>query len=487
MQFPKAVVAQRWQSWLLVTALLAVVVTGILVWDLTRNLKSVIISETNRSLENAVKELSQELRPSGVAVDGGGLSPDQLDSRLKQTSYETLRFYFDVEGGYLFDDKVIGHSFPTYTEPGSDLKQPPLEHAEVMAALEESRRNGNVAQRIKPDGRDLVVVAVLASPNSPIAAWSLRRILNFSDTGELRKRYLLVGAMIVSLISILTVLRMSFSLQRGFRMIRSGLRRLEADMNYRIPDQNQELSSFVQAINSMAENRQRLEAELRREDRLRSMGRVVAGLAHEIRNPLNSIRLTARVIERRLQDNPATRDQIEMIVAEIDRLDALLKSLLLFREEEPPAVRTQPVLPIIRRSLAVIQAHAQERGVTVRLEQSEQSVESEASVDSDQLQQAIMNLLLNAVDASGSGGIVNVRMQTAENHIDIAVEDSGPGLSAESQEQVFEAFYTTKPGGTGLGLAVTKTVLEKMGATIQASNRAKGASFTIQLPREATS
>ena len=69
MQFPKALVAQRWQTWLLVTALLAVVVTGILVWDLTRNLKSVIISETNRSLENAVKELSQEFPSGGVAAE----------------------------------------------------------------------------------------------------------------------------------------------------------------------------------------------------------------------------------------------------------------------------------------------------------------------------------------------------------------------------------------------------------------------------------
>jgi signal transduction histidine kinase len=422
------------------------------------------------------------LRPGDIPTQPVNLPREQLDSRLKEISYETLRFYFDVEGGYLFNDEVIGHSFPTYTEPGSALKQPPLEHAEVMAALEESRHTNNVAHRIKPDGRDLVVVAVLASPDSPIAAWSLRRILNFSDTGELRKRYLLVAAMVISLISILTVLRMSFSLQSGFNMIRSGLRRLEADMNYRIPNKNHELASFVQAINSMAENRQRLEAELRREDRFRSMGRVVAGLAHEIRNPLNSIRLTARVIERRLQNNPATKDQIEMIIAEIDRLDALLKSLLLFREEEPRAIRTQPLLPIIERSLAVIQAHAQERGVTVRLEQPAQS---EASVDSDQLQQAVMNLLLNAVDASGPGGVVSVRMQTVDNHIDIAVEDSGPGLSAESQDQVFEAFYTTKPGGTGLGLAVTKTVLEKMGASIQASNHTNGAIFTIQLPREA--
>ena len=156
-----------------------------------------------------------------------------------------------------------------------------------------------------------------------------------------------------------------------------------------------------------------------------------------------------------------------MMVGEIDRLDTLLKSLLLFRQDEAGAIHRQPVLPIIERSLAVIQPHAQERGVTVRLDRS---ASAEASVDSDQLQQAMMNVLLNAVDASGPGGVVSVRMQAEDKHIDIAVEDNGPGLSLESQDQVFEAFYTTKAGGTGLGLAVTKTVLEKMGAKIQASN-----------------
>jgi signal transduction histidine kinase len=484
MQLPKTLVAHRWQSWLLVTALLAVLVTALLVWDLTRNLKTVIISETSRSLANAVKELSQELRQSGMSSTLSGLERNELDAALKKISYETLRFYFDVEGGYILDDDVIGHSFPTYTEPGSALKQPPFEHTEVIAALEESRLKGQVAERVETDGRDLVIVSALANPNDRIAAWSLRRIINFSDTGELRKRYLLVAAMIVSLISIVTVLRLSFSLQNGFQLIRSGLRRLESDLSYRIPDQNRELAGFVEAINRMAERRQALEAELRREDRLRSMGRVVAGIAHEIRNPLNSIRLTARVLARRVHDNSAAKDQIDIIIGEIDRLDALLKSLLQFRPEEASSVFRQPVLPIVQRSLAVVQPHAKERGVVVQLEQP---AFVDASVDSDQLQQALMNLLLNAVDASEPGGVVRIRMEAANGHVDIAVEDNGPGLSAESQEQVFEAFYTTKPGGTGLGLAVTKTVLERMGATIQASNYPNGARFTIQLPTEATS
>ena len=93
---------------LLLTALLAVLVTAPLVWDLTRSLRTVVISETNRSLENAVRELSQEL--SEISADA---TREQWDLHLKETSYEVLQFYFDVEGGYLFGQDVIGHSFPT--------------------------------------------------------------------------------------------------------------------------------------------------------------------------------------------------------------------------------------------------------------------------------------------------------------------------------------------------------------------------------------
>ncbi len=477
MKFLPVVAAHRWQNWLLVTAFLAVVVTGFLVLDLTRNLRSVIINETSRSLENAVKELSQ----GGISSVAANQPTDELDLNLKKTSYEVLRFYPDIEGGYLIDDDVIGHSFPTYTEPGSILKQPPLEHAEVLSALEESRRTGKVAHRILQDQKDLVLVSVLAADNSRMAAWSLRRIFKFSDSSELEKRLLLVGAMVVSLISIGTVLRLSFHLQHGFRVIRSGLQRLEIDPNYRIPDKNKELRTIVQAVNSMADNRQKLEAELRREDRLRTMGRIVAGIAHEIRNPLNSIRLTFRVLERRLKGNTVANEQIEMITGEIDRLDNLLKSLLIFRTDENTPTHLQPVLPIVRRSIALVQPHAQEREVQVHFNEPASGV---AIVDSDHLQQALMNVLLNAVDACERGGAINVSMLEAGSHIDIAIDDQGPGLSPETEEQIFEAFYTTKPGGTGLGLAVTKTLLEKMGGTITAGNYGGGARFTIQLQRE---
>ncbi|PYU92100.1 MAG: hypothetical protein DMG08_13705 [Acidobacteria bacterium] len=112
------------------------------------------------------------------------------------------------------------------------------------------------------------------------------------------------------------------------------------------------------------------------------------------------------------------------------------------------------------------------------------AMESEAATDFDCLQQALMNLLLNAIDASGPEGEVRVALLAVNSHLEIVVEDSGPGLAMEQQDRVFEAFYTTKSGGTGLGLAVTKTLLDKMGAEIVCANGDKGARFRIILPAQ---
>jgi signal transduction histidine kinase len=476
---PKIVTAQRLQTWLLVAALVAIGLTALLVIDLARNLRTVVISEATRALANAVGELAQAgdawQTQSGLA----SIPSNKADQDLRGKSYEILASYPDVEGGYLWNQDVIGHSFPTYTEPGSTLRQPAFEHAQVLSALEESQRENRTATRIAQDGRDLVLVAVRAKPGSPLAAWTLRRIFNFSNSNELYKRIFLVGAMLAALVAICIVLKLSFSLQRGFAVIQTGLERLQNDPDYRLPDQDHELRNIVQAINTMAGNREKLEAALRREDRLRVMGRVVAGIAHEIRNPLNGIRLTIRVLARRLQGNRETEEPIGMITSEIDRLDALLKSLLAFRADEPPKIRRQPVQPIVERTLALVEPHATENGISLEVYSAS---DGEAPVDADCLQQALMNLLLNAIDASGEHGRVRVSTLPVNAHLEIVIEDSGPGLNSEQQERIFEAFYTTKPGGTGLGLAVTKTLLEKMGAAIECTNGSSGARFRVVLP-----
>jgi signal transduction histidine kinase len=481
MRFPKIVAAQRLQTWLLIAALVSIALIGLLVVDLTRNLRTVVISETNKSLLNASKELTQAGEVWLAAHRDSTPGEAEADLDLKRVSYDILRSYPDVEGGFVFNDKVVGHSFPSYTEPDSNLRQPPNEHEEVIAAMAESRTTAQPAHRILQDGKDLVIVSVISRPDGKLSAWCLRRLINFSDSNELNKRFILVGVMFVALISIGVVLKLSFNMQRGFASIQAGLNRLRTDASHRLPEQDHELSSIVRAINSMAEGRQKLEADLRREDRLRVMGRVVAGIAHEIRNPLNSIRLTIRVLARRLESEPATQEPIALVTSEVDRLDALLRSLLVFRTDAAEKIRQQPIQPILDRTVALVKPHAEEHGVRIQAGRCEEAL---VFVDGDYLQQALMNLMLNAIDASTREGVVVISMTQEPGQLRLDIEDSGPGLTPEQEERLFEAFYTTKPGGTGLGLAVTRTLLEKMGARIEAFRGSRGALFRVTLPME---
>jgi signal transduction histidine kinase len=481
LKFPKIVAAQRLQIYLLLASLVAVVLGCLLLSDLVGTFRGTVVADANKVLANSVRELveaesawtgKQSTLPVSWAFD-------PLNESLRAVSYAVLVSYPDVEGGYFRGDQVVGQSFPTYTELGSELKQPVVERRQVLAALDESRRTGRVARREVTDGRDLVVVAALAPQGRPVAAWSLKRYINFYDPNQARHGWLLAGLLAISLVSIGAVLRLSFGLQRGFAAIQAGLSQLRTNADYRLPDQNHELRPIVQAINDMAGSRQKLEGDLRREDRLRVMGRIVAGIAHEIRNPLNSIRITVQVLERRLRKHNITEEGFRLVVAEVDRLDSLLQSLLVFRSEESGRIRRQAIRPVLERTLALIRPQVRDRGIVTDLDAP---AEIEADVDGDHLHQAVMNLLLNAIDAAGAGGRVAIRVEQADSQAMISVQDSGPGLTADQREHLFEAFYTTKAKGTGLGLAVTRTLLERMGGAVQYVAGDTGAHFRILLP-----
>ena len=480
-KFPKIVAAQRLQTLLLITALVAVVMGCLLMSDLVRTFRTTVISDANKSLSNAVRELvdAEIAWTAKQPIAPASTSPAHLNEALRGVSYGVLVSYPDVEGGYFKDDAVLGQSFPTYTEPGSELKQPEVERNQVLAAIAESRRTGKVARRELDDGRDLVVVAALARADRPLAAWSLKRYFSFNDPKQTRHGWLIATLLGITLLSVGAVLRLSFGLQRGFAAIQSGLAHLRTDPEYRLPDQNHELRPIVQAVNEMADSRDRLEAELRREDRLRVMGRIVAGIAHEIRNPLNSIRVTIQVLERKLRKQNISEESCQLVVAEVDRLDTLLQSLLVFRADTPGRFKRQPLRPVIERTLALVTPQVRDRGIVTQLTAAD---EVEAVVDGDQLHQAVMNLLLNAIDAAGSGGRIDIQLEQRDSQATINVRDSGPGLSEDEREHLFEAFYTTKPKGTGIGLAVTRTLLERMGGTVDYVASSTGTHFQIMLP-----
>jgi signal transduction histidine kinase len=224
----------------------------------------------------------------------------------------------------------------------------------------------------------------------------------------------------------------------------------------------------------MARVRGKLERELRREDRLRALGRLAAGFAHEIRNPLNSISLTVQLMERRLETNSIRREDLRTVRTEVDRLSVLLNDLLDLERVRQPKPEMQPILPVLRHCVSVVEQQARLRNVTVHLKDGGDMV---CYFDARQLTQTIVNLLLNALEASPNGGVVYVRAFDGR----VQVDDEGPGLGAEQQEHLFEPFYTTKPRGTGLGLAVSRELMRGQGGDLVYAASETGTRFVIEL------
>jgi len=241
----------------------------------------------------------------------------------------------------------------------------------------------------------------------------------------------------------------------------------------------------------LSEKHARAEEALRRRDRLAAMGELASTVAHEIRNPLNAVGLTAQRLRREFLDPPpadetsADRAEAEELLGvmadETKRIDRIVQQFLDFAR--PPALRVEPTdLAALVRDLGErLRAHAESRGVS--LEIAAAAAES-ARVDPAQLRQALDNLVRNAVDASPDGGRVFVAVRTGRGGHSIQVRDAGRGIETDHLAKIFDLYFTTKPEGTGVGLAVTQQIVAAHGGAIEVdSEPGAGTTMTVRLPR----
>jgi PAS domain S-box-containing protein len=226
----------------------------------------------------------------------------------------------------------------------------------------------------------------------------------------------------------------------------------------------------------------RLEEALLHSEALSSLGRLVAGVAHQVRNPLFALSavVDSLVGEVEAGVEPALPEYGARLRRELDRLTVLMQDLLAYarpRREAPRRVWMHDVLPEAAAGGAALAA---ERGVLLDLE----SVQPAAAVDSDgRLVQAFQNLIENAVQHAPAGSAIHVGAFARDGWVECHVTDSGPGFSADEFERVFEPFYSRRPGGTGLGLAIVRRIVEEHQGVVQARNRTEGGGcVTVRLP-----
>lgn len=227
-----------------------------------------------------------------------------------------------------------------------------------------------------------------------------------------------------------------------------------------------------------------LKREMQRKERLASLGSLAAGVAHEIRNPLSSIKGFATYFKERYKDVPEDKDTAEIMIREVERLNRVIGQLLEFARPMNVQQRTIDVNGILRHSLGMIRKQAASQGITI----DAQDLADEpvyAYIDQDRIGQVLLNVYLNAVEAMANGGVLKIWIERDEvnDTIAINVSDTGCGIPGADIGRVFDPYFTTKQSGTGLGLAIVHKIVEAHGGQVKiASTEEKGTTVSLILP-----
>ena len=221
-------------------------------------------------------------------------------------------------------------------------------------------------------------------------------------------------------------------------------------------------------------------------EKLAAIGRLAAGIAHEVRNPLGVIRASASMVREHFSASEEAYRACEFIREEIDRLNGLITALLNFAR--PAQLRLQPVAidHIIDRALQLTKDELHRRDIALVRENNQEL--SSVMADPDLVSQVVFGLLTNAAEAIGAHGTITVRTLGTREDIGVEVIDTGPGIAPADAERVFEPFFTTKPTGTGLGLPMAARIMQAHGGAIEVISLSatgevtRGARFRIRLP-----
>ena len=483
---------QRWtlRQQLTILSILFLSLSGVALWlvvQLFASLEGTVVARNQRELASANTRLIKLFWESGLFE--AGISEGQINTPLQELSTEALANFGRVEGGfYLLErDQLLGYAFPTHGGPVPKTDIPPAERDTILQLARRATSQGLPQELVLRPKLDVVV---LRADPLPLwgAVWTMKRMPRTEDTQQKILSVLVVlGILVVGVWTFAIALQLQWGVQR----LQQSIKAMEANQAEQIPPLPAEMGMLGAAINTMQFRRQELEQRLHRVERLASVGQLVAGVAHEVRNPLASMRLNLQYTDRQLRKQGLTTLPIASLLEQVDRLEHLVQRLLYFdqnQQQEAPVLTTLEA--IVVESVSLLRLKAEEQGVHLVYQASNPL--PEIPLRRHELGQVMVNLILNAIQASPEGKQVtvgveeklSVRSDQGERYFVAWVADQGSGLPREEQERIFDPFYSTKPEGTGLGLAISHEIVTRHGGYIQVESSPGWTRFSVYLPEK---
>lgn len=427
------------------------------------------------------------------------ISLNKVDALLSRISEKVFASTKGVEGGFYLValSKFQGYAYPTSPPPKPVYGPPPRSYSIIQNQILESiEKDITITQlhRFDPAIFPLATVPIRVGSEIVGAAWVRTHIERELPQFDLRD--ILNITAICSLLGFFVAVWVSIKQKKRLDTIRVDLEKLEDEPNYRLRTLPGIFGFITDSINKMvdalqAENvrREYLEKELHQKDKMASIGKLIAGVAHEVKTPLAIIKTRIQIWQQKLNKNNnaesseeiISSSSMQLVINEINRLSNLVNRLLIFSKPVADNFTNTNINNLINDVLTFFKTdrYTEKAEIIFLPDDSLHDIK----IDPNKIEQVIINIISNAFDAIPSKGKIKIATSIKNDFINIIITDDGKGIPDESKSNIFDPFFSTKDTGTGLGLSIAYEIIEAHKGKIEFSSKLnEGSTFTIFLP-----
>ncbi|WP_435790860.1 HAMP domain-containing sensor histidine kinase [Clostridium sp.] len=461
--------------------------TAVLVWNvsLPSNMSDAVRSMQEDKSRNFLEYIDETIDKEQISNLNN--TESVISSSLKPLS-RTVR---DTRIGIYVATSKKRYTYGKMVDRRHDRLNEEINYEDIEKGIDASlkkviERKADGVDYIEVDGREIQRYFHPIALNDKViaVAWSdnfLPPELNTNKKILISLMFIFPLGLVISLLLLLAIIK---NQSNSIKKIKDGLEAMPGDLSSRIGDMGGDIGKVVDSINIMAETlqkKEKIEENLARSEKLASLGHLISGVAHEIRNPLGIIRGTVQLMERDFKGDERLTEYVRIVKEQSDRESKVIQELLDYARPSKQILMNMDINVLIRSVLSFTNKYIQENHVCLKTEYGEKI--PLVNIDCDKIKQVFVNIIINACEAMEDGGALTIRTRGESGFIVCIFCDTGAGMDETQMKNIFDPYYTTKSKGTGLGLSISNGIIELHGGNIEVhSKKDEGSEFIIKLP-----